>query len=225
MEVRARDVLRSFYEFMTMGISPVAMTVNLLVALGIAIFIYFIYRKTFSGVAYAKNYNISLVITCLISAMAMMMLRSNLALSLGTLGVLSIIRFRNAVKEPKDISYMFWAIIAGLCAGTSAYLLAIIGSVVIAVVLLLFSSASENYLTYLLIVEGSGFNVESLENTIKNKTKRFKVRTKDINEIYRKHMYEVYLKKNTDEMLITEVNRISGISKVNVIAYNNDIGR
>ena len=225
MKEKIMLIIEGFYNYMTMGVSPVTMVVNLTVALAIALFIYFIYRKTYSGVAYAKNYNISLIITCLISSMAMMMLRSNLALSLGTLGVLSIIRFRNAVKEPKDISYMFWAIIAGLCAGTSAYVLAIVGSVVIAVVLLIFSSASENYLSYLLVINGNKFNIEKVDETLKKHTKRFKTRTKNIETDNRQYMFEVYLKKDTDEMLIEQLNAIDGIINVNIIAYNNDIGR
>ena len=225
MDEKILEVVKRLYEYLTVGLSPATMVINLLVALAISLFIYFIYKRTYSGVAYAKNYNISLVLTCLISAMAMMMLRSNLALSLGTLGVLSIIRFRNAVKEPKDISYMFWAIIAGLCAGTSAYILAVVGSVLIAVILLIFSSASENYLSYLLVIDGNKFDIEEVTAVIKKHTKRFKTRTKNIEPGSRQYMYEIHLKSNTDEQLIQALGKLEGITNVNIIAYNNDIGR
>ena len=220
-----RELVKKFIEYITMGVSPVTMVTNMLVALGISLFIYIIYRKTYSGVAYAKNYNISLILTCLVTAMAMMMLRSNLALSLGTLGVLSIIRFRNAVKEPKDISYMFWAIIAGLCAGTSAYVLAVVGSIIIAIVLLIFSSASDNYLSYLLVVDGKRINNQEVTDIIKKHTKRHKVRTKNIEVDSRQYMYEVRLKKDADQVLLDALDAVDGINKVNIIAYNNDIGR
>lgn len=225
MEITRWDIVKSFYEYITMGISPATMVINLMTALVISLFIYIIYRKTYSGVAYAKNYNISLVLTCLVTAMAMMMLRSNVALSLGTLGVLSIIRFRNAVKEPKDISFMFWAIIAGLCAGTSAYVLAVVGSVIIAIVLLIFSSASENYLSYLLVINGNKYGNDDAETIIKKYTKRYKVKTKNIERDSKQYMYEICLKKNSDESLIEALDEVSGITNVKIIAYNNDIGR
>ncbi len=218
------EILGRFYENATLGISPVSMLVKLCMALLVSLLIYLTYRKTYSGVSYAKSFNVSLIITTLVATMAMMMLQGSLILSLGTLGALSIIRFRNALKDSKDIVYMFWAIIAGLCTGTGAHVLAIVGSIFIALVLFIFSSQKENYMTYLLVIKGSKIDNEQIIEIINKHTKRSKVKTKNIDVIQVEYMYEIYLKSNSDEKLLNDIQNLSGIEKVNIIAYNSDLG-
>ena len=106
----------------------------------LSLFVYFIYKKTHTSALYSKSFNITLVMIAIITAMVMMLIGSNLALSLGMVGALSIIRFRTAVKEAKDSAFLFWAIGIGLSCGTGVYLIALIGSIFIAIVLLLLLS-------------------------------------------------------------------------------------
>jgi len=113
--------------------------INLAAAFAIVMFIYFIYRVTFSGVLYSKNFNITLVIVSLVTTAAVIVISSNIVLALGMVGALSIVRFRMAVKDPKDVGFLFWAITNGIICGISAYSLAVISALFIGLVIFLLS--------------------------------------------------------------------------------------
>jgi len=140
---------------------------NLITTTVLALYLYFIYRRSFSGVIYSQSFNITLVMVCIITAIVMMTIGSNMALSLGLVGSLSIIRFRTAIKEPRDIAFLFWAIAIGLAAGTGEYLIAITGSIIISLLLLLFNRVIYNNYSYLLVLKGSEIELDSVSNILK----------------------------------------------------------
>ena len=119
----------------------------------IALFIMFTYRITYSGVAYSRKYNISLGMITIITTLIMSVISNNVALSLGMVGALSIIRFRTAVKDVRDAAYIFWSIAVGICCGVSQYILAAISSVIILLFLVLFRQIGPDN-RMLLIVRG-----------------------------------------------------------------------
>ena len=126
---------------------------GLLFALTAGIFILYIYRRTMRRVAVGRSFMLSLLLICSITAMMVLTITSNLALSLGMVGALSIVRFRTAVKDPMDTVYMFWSIAVGITVGANFILFSIIGTLVIAAVLLLLSFAGNNMgQNYLLVV-------------------------------------------------------------------------
>lgn len=131
-------------------------SISLAVALLLSLFMYWVYKKTFSGVVYSKNFNITLMLVALITRIVMLVIGSNLALSLGMVGSLSIIRFRTAVKEPRDIAFMFWAICIGLACGARMFEVITIGSIIIALVLVVFKFDIYSMNNYLLVVKMSG---------------------------------------------------------------------
>ena len=130
-----QNQLTSYLLSRNVTITPLEAVTCLLCALVLAMFMYYIYRKTYTGVAYSRNFNVSLVLLAIITTIAMLAIGNNLTLSLGMVGSLSIIRFRTAIKEPKDIAFVFWAISIGLCCGASMYIISALGSVMLAVVL------------------------------------------------------------------------------------------
>ena len=112
------------------------MVISLVVSLLLGLWIYFVYKKTFAGVVYSRSFNLSLVMLTMVSALVLMMISSNMALSLGMVGALSIVRFRTAIKDPIDTVFMFWAVGEGLAVGAGFLDVGLIGGVVIGLLLL-----------------------------------------------------------------------------------------
>ena len=194
---------------------------NLLTTFLIMVIIFLIYKMTFSGVAYSHNFNVSIVLTGMITAVIMMVIGNNLALSLGMVGALSIVRFRAAIKEPKDISYIFWAIAVGLSAGTGAIKIAVVGSIAIAITVLVFQLKLFNTQTaYLLVIRGAAFDETKIIEYVKKHTKRHKLRMKNTSRDNKEIIFEVRIHKNYDSRLMDGLYQVDGIEQVNIVSYD-----
>ncbi|MCP4147955.1 MAG: DUF4956 domain-containing protein [bacterium] len=197
--------------------------INMLVTLIMAVFIYWVYKKTYSGVLYSKSFNVTLLLTTMVTAMVMMVIGTNLALSLGMVGALSIIRFRSAIKDPKDIGFIFWGISTGLSAGTGSYVIAVIGSLIIAMILFAMQKTSlENY-PYLLVVKGKTINEDKLRNIIANSMEKYSLRMKNNNIAGTEIIYEIRFVEGMEDVMIKEIQQMETISIVNVISYKGEI--
>lgn len=196
---------------------------NLITTTVLALFIYFIYRKSFSGVIYSQSFNVTLVMVCIITATVMMTIGSNMALSLGLVGSLSIIRFRTAIKEPRDIAFLFWAIAIGLAAGTGEYLIAITGSLIIALLLLIFNRVIYNDYSYLLVLKGSEIESDSVINILKEYKIPHKFRLKTTRSTFQEVTYEITLKSISTDRLIKSLYNIDNIEEVHIVSYNGEI--
>ena len=131
------DIFKSsFLENMT-SVSMVDMVVAMALAFGLGLFIFFVYKKTYSGVMYSSGFGGTLIALTMITSMTILAVTSNVVLSLGMVGALSIVRFRTAIKEPIDIAFLFWAIAAGIVLAAGMIPLAVFGSVAIGIVMLL----------------------------------------------------------------------------------------
>lgn len=126
------------------SVNYVDILISLSITFIIGLFIFYIYRKSYSGIVYNHSYNVSLVLMALITSMIILTISSNLVLSLGMVGALSIVRFRTALKEPLDIVFMFWAIALGITTGAKLYLVAIISSLFIGVITVLLMRFKNN---------------------------------------------------------------------------------
>ena len=145
------NTFKEIFNFSTNQVVPLLVTVVLAFVIGL--FVYLIYRLTFSGVIYSKTFNMSLVMLTMVTTMVILIMSNNVKLSLGMVGALSIVRFRTAIKDPIDTVFMFWAIAEGIVLGAGFYLAAIIGAILIGVfMLLLASSKKKASLPYLLIL-------------------------------------------------------------------------
>ena len=196
---------------------------NISVTIILAFFIYFVYKKTYNGVLYSQNFNITIVMIAIITSIVMMLIGSNLAISLGMVGALSIVRFRATIKEPRDIAFLFWAIAIGLAAGTGSFMLAIIGSVSIAMVLFLFGKAMYSDYCYLLVLKGETIQTSEIQSILKNYKIPFKLRMKNTSINLSELTYEITLKHINIDNLIEHIYTIENISEVHVVSYNGEV--
>ena len=148
-----KDKFLSGFSLATQNLTLPNVLISLMIAFVLGFVIYFIYKKTYRGVLYSHSFNLSLIMLSMVTTLVIMCISSAPALSLGMVGALSIVRFRTAVKDPMDTVYMFWAIAVGITVGANFILFSIIGTLVIAAVLLLLSFVGSNMgQNYLLVV-------------------------------------------------------------------------
>ena len=128
------------------------MVLAMFLAFGIGMFIFLIYKKTFSGVMYSSSFGVTLVALTMISTLVILAVTSNVVLSLGMVGALSIVRFRTAIKEPLDIAFLFWSIAVGIVLAAGMIPLAVFGSVIIGIILLVFANRKSHVNPYIVVI-------------------------------------------------------------------------
>lgn len=198
---------------------------NMVVTTLLGLFIFFVYKKTYNGVMYSQSYNLTLVVITMTTAMIIMLIGSNLAISLGMVGALSIVRFRSAVKEPRDLAFLFWAIGAGLSAGTGAFLIAAIGSLFIAALLFIFGKATHKDSLYLLVLRGKYLQPKAAEDLLKDYGIKYKLRMQNIGSCSIELTYEIFLKKQKANLILEElrINKELGSEEINLVSYSGEI--
>lgn len=199
------------------------MLISMALAFVVGLFIVFIYKKSFTGVMYSSGFAISLVAMSLITTMIIIAIGSNLILSLGMVGALSIVRFRSAVKDPLDIAYIFWAISAGIVLGAGFIPLAVFGSVFIGIVLYFFSSKKPRDKPYILIVNCADESVEkSVNSLLESSVKKLVLRSKTIDTSGNIELTaEVRLPK-MESGFVNKVSGIPGVSNAVLVSYNGE---
>ncbi|WP_108669038.1 DUF4956 domain-containing protein [Peribacillus acanthi] len=192
---------------------------GLMISFCIGLFIYWVYKKTFKGVVYSHNFNITLVLMTMITSLIIMTISTNIVLSLGMVGALSIVRFRTAIKDPIDIVYMFWSISIGIAVGAGIYVLAIIGSLFIAFAIFILTRRKLTETTYLLIIH------HDEEATIEVKRQLRKLNYTMKSKIVRNHFTEltVEIKLKIDNTgFIHSLSSVEGVKDVSLVQYNGD---
>lgn len=212
---------KMFYENAT-SISPLFVIQNMVIALVLALFVCTAYKLTYSGVAYSKKFNTSLLMMSLITTMVMSILGSSLALSLGMVGALSIVRFRTAVKDPRDTTYIFWAIAIGLGAGSANYYIIIIGTIFIALVTVLGDWTFKGREVYLVIVRGEINSLPEMRAALFNTYQAGKLRAETITEDYAEIVYQVVLKQNDSIRDYEAMKQIQGVTFVNLVSKDGE---
>ncbi len=197
--------------------------INLAAAFAIVMFIYFIYKTTFSGVLYSKNFNITLVIVSLVTTSAVIVISSNIILALGMVGALSIVRFRMAVKDPKDVGFLFWAITNGIICGISAYSLAVISALFIGLVIFILSKKIRILEPYLLILDTKNIDISKIEEILKKHTLLYKLRSKIIDGGKTQVIIEVKIKKDKVSDLLSKIEEIKDITYTKLVSYEGDL--
>lgn len=156
-DVIKKSILESdMYNQAISGSTILTIVVDLIVALLMGLLIYYIYKKYYKGVVYSRNFAITLVGMTVLTCMVTLAISTNIVISLGMVGALSIVRYRTAIKEPLDLMYMFWAITTGITVGASMYLLAVLASVIMIVLIIMFSKDLEGRHAYILVVHYKG---------------------------------------------------------------------
>lgn len=213
-----KSFLNSATQELTLG--RILLTLGLAFAIGL--FIYLVYKRTFRGVLYSRSFNHSLIAMTLVTALVIMAVTSNVVLSLGMVGALSIVRFRTAVKDPMDLVFLFWAIAVGIVTGAGIPLLAILGSVIIGLLLFLMSRAPAGETPYLLIVQAGTEEADAgVRAVLAGAKQRYTVKSKTISPVGVEATYELRL-KDGGSTLVNEVARTAGVQSAVLIAYNGD---
>lgn len=216
------DIFKSSYTDNITSFSVVDTIIALALAFAIGIFIYFVYKKTFNGVMYSSSFGVSLIAMTLITTFVILAVTSNVVLSLGMVGALSIVRFRAAIKEPLDITFLFWSIAVGIVIGAGMLPLAVIGSILIGVILILFVNKKTSDNPYILVMkcENDGAEKHALDQ-VKNAVKKHVVKSKTVSANGIELTLEVRLKDMTSEF-VNELTKITGVESAVLVSYNGD---
>jgi len=200
-------------------LSPANMIAAMLSALVCGIIIYLVYRFCYKGIVYNDNFNVLLVMITAITGFIIMTISSNVVLSLGMVGALSIVRFRTAIKDPLDIGFLFWSIAAGITAGAGLYFVAIFGTVIIAVIYIIFSLLKKEKKNYLLIVRYND-SAEKNVNAVLGGMK-YRLKNKTVNGELTELTIEVKVKHN-DTSSVSRFKEIDGVSTVTLLEYSGE---
>lgn len=216
-----QDVFKnSFLELMNYGeLSYLNVLITLLITLVISIFIIQIYKLTYEGVIYQPSFSTSLLLMALVTAMIIMTISSNVVLSLGMVGALSIVRFRAAIKDPKDIAFMFWTIAVGIATGASLHMIAVISSLFIGLVLWLMQYQKTQIRRYILVIK----HIESSSNQVNKILGHLSYELKS--KIVSKGELELTLElkkigKNT--AFVNELSNLPGVKSAMLIHYSGE---
>ena len=202
--------------------TPVDTILFLAIAFVLGLFIYFIYKLTYTGVMFSRSFGISLILLSMISTFIILAVTSNVVLSLGMVGALSIVRFRSAIKDPLDIVYLFWSLSVGIVLGAKQYFLAILGSLIIGGVLVLLSRMGRTGQDYIIILEISDGNAEQkAAAVVKQYGTKASVKTKTVTDTTTEVTYAVSLRQD-EAKLVSELKSIPGVQKAVLVSYNGD---
>ncbi len=205
-----------------MEFSIVDVLVAMLMGFAIGLFIFFVYKKTFSGVMYSASFGVSIIAMTMITTLIILAITSNIILSLGMVGALSIVRFRTAIKEPLDIAFLFWAISAGIVIGAGLIPLGIIGSVLIGIVLLVFVNKKSTDTPYIVVLNLENDKAESdCMAKIKEKTKKSLIKAKTVSQNGIELTVEVRL-KDMSAAFLNELLAIKGVNNACLVSYNGE---
>jgi|TARA_B100001971_G_scaffold213463_1_gene246890 uncharacterized membrane protein YhiD involved in acid resistance len=219
-ELFSSDALSTFGTPLTTGDIIVA----LLISFATGLFIFFIYKKTYSGVLYSKNFNITIIMATMVSTVIIIAIAGNLALSLGMIGALSIIRFRTPVKDPKDITFLFWAIAVGIINGIQFYKLSILSSAMIGAVLFVFSKRITLSNPYVLILKYSDTDQKKVSSALKKYCSKFKTRNNAIDESgIAEKTIEIKIEEDNVDKLLKELKGLRGVKKVMIFSHTGEL--
>ena len=209
-------------DLFTINFNPLRVVISLALALVIGLYIFFIYKKSFSGVMYSRNFNVSLILITLVTTLVLMLISTNITLALGMVGALSIVRFRTAIKDPIDTAFMFWAVGEGLALGVGFFDAAIIGGVVIGIFVLLLSAFKvRSAMPYLLVLHYS----EAANGPIKQMIKQLpgaRIRSKTAQRDGIELTLELLLRDN-ETGFVEKFLRVDGVYDASLISYQGDL--
>ena len=216
-----KDFLDLFFSAGT-TIRPEIALLNMLVAAALSTIVFFVYKVSFSGVAYSKRFNTTLIMLSLITTIVMNILGNSLALSMGMVGALSIVRFRTAIKDPRDTAYIFWAITIGLGCGSGNYFMIGIGTLIVGAVTIILSKSVTDDDSYLLIVRCTREAAFSVRQKTEVLYKTYKLRGETFTSNQVELVYQIKYKKGKANNSNDSIMNIDGVHTVNMVARNGE---
>ena len=216
------DIFKSSFLEEIASFSILDMVIALALAFAMGLFINFIYRKTFRGVMFSKTFGVALMALTMITTLVILAVTSNVVLSLGMVGALSIVRFRTAIKEPLDIAFLFWSITVGIVLGAGLIPLAVFGSIVIGGMLLLFAKRRGADAPYLLVLRCRNEAAEqAAAAALAGQVKRSAVKSKTVTDAGIELTLEVALSSEATSF-VNALNSIEGVESASLVSYNGD---
>lgn len=216
------DIFKSSFLENISSVSFLDMAVALILAFTLGLFIFLIYKKTFSGVMYSSSFGVTLIALTMITTLVILAVTSNVVLSLGMVGALSIVRFRTAIKEPLDIAFLFWSIAVGIVLAAGMIPLAVIGSVVIGVILLAFVNKKSHTNPYIVVIQCSGRDSERrAKEFLDSQVQRCVVKSKSAQKGAVELNMEIRLKDDNTEF-INALSDLEGVRSAVLVSYNGD---
>ena len=216
------DIFKSSFLENVTAVSLVDMVIALVLSFCLGLFIFFVYKKTYSGVMFSQAFGGSLIAMTMITTMVILAVTSNVVLSLGMVGALSIVRFRTAIKEPMDIAFLFWAIAGGIVLAAGMIPLAIIGSVIIGLIMIVFCNRKSALKPFIAVISCDNGETEGkVAAYLRQNTDKVSVKSKSAQKGSIELTYEVTL-KNNDTDFITSLSEMDGVSSAVLVSYNGD---
>ena len=216
------DIFKSSFLQNVTSVSILDMVLALVLAFGVGLFIFFVYKKTYAGVMYSSSFGVTLVALTMITTLVILAVTSNIVLSLGMVGALSIVRFRTAIKEPMDIAFLFWSIAVGIVLAAGLIPLAVFGTVIIGIILLVFANQKDNTNPYIVVLALDGNDAEKTATEfLAQNTKKCVVKSKTA----RKGNVEVNLEvrlNNDNTDFINTLAGMPGVQNAVLVSYNGD---
>ncbi|MBE5914964.1 MAG: DUF4956 domain-containing protein [Pseudobutyrivibrio ruminis] len=216
------DIFKSSFLSNVTSVTVLDMVIAMALSFAIGLFIFFIYKKTYAGVMYSSNFGVTLVALTMIATFVILAVTSNVVLSLGMVGALSIVRFRTAIKEPLDIAFLFWAIAAGIVLAAGMIPLAVFGSVLIGIMITVFANRKSNVNPYIVVLRcDDNLAEKEAMQYLEEKTTKCAVKSKTARKGEIELNLEIRLKEdNTD--FINELSDMEGVESAVLVSYNGD---
>ena len=214
------DIFKSSFLESVTGFSLSEVLLAMLFAVIVGLFIFWVYKKTFTGILYSSGFALTLIGLTLVTTLVIIAVTSNVVLSLGMVGALSIVRFRTAIKEPMEFVFLFWSIAVGIVIGAGMIPLAVLGSVIIGIILLIFANRKNVENAYILVLNCEN---EEAENTaadlLKSTVKKYRIKSKTVNADGIELTTELKIKD--DKMaFVNQMNKITGVKNATLVSYN-----
>ncbi len=222
MPTTFQDIFKSSFLENVNAIPVFDMVLAMVLAFAVGLFIFFVYKKCYAGVMYSASFGVTLIGLTMVTALVILAVTSNIVLSLGMVGALSIVRFRTAIKEPSDIVFLFWSIAAGIVLAAGLIPLAIFGSLLIGIILLIFSQHKSCERPFILVVHCVSSEAEKASRDfVASNVKKLSLKSKSVAPGCIELNYEVRL-KDSDTDFINELAAMPGVSHTVMVSYNGD---
>jgi uncharacterized membrane protein YhiD involved in acid resistance len=216
------DIFKSSFLENIASVPVFDMVLALALAFGLGVFIFLVYKRTFKGVMYSSSFGVTLIALTMISTLVILAVTSNVVLSLGMVGALSIVRFRTAIKEPLDIAFLFWSIAVGIVLAAGMIPLAVFGSVVIGVALLALVNKNSHDNPYIVVIHCDNQVAENeAAATLKSHAQKCVIKSKTASANSIELHYEIRL-KSEDTSFVNALSALSGVRDAVLVSYNGD---
>ena len=221
MQLPLADIFSSSFLENVAALTVLDMALAMALSFALGLFIFFIYKKCYAGVMYSASFGVTLIALCMITALLILAVTSNIVLSLGMVGALSIVRFRTAVKDPLDTAYMFWSLTMGILIGAGQFFLAAVAVIGIALLITIISRvASKPAETFLLVLRGEA-GVEGDVTNLLRRLKHMRLKSKTLSGDGVEITYEIRLERQHD-VLINKLLSIPGVQDATLVSYANE---